>query len=33
MIDGLTILFGIGIIALLIVLFYIKKYEKKHKHS
>jgi len=33
MIDGLTILFGIGIIVLLIVLIYIQRYEKKHKHN
>ena len=32
MVDNLTILFGMGIIALLIVLFYIQRYEKKHKH-
>jgi hypothetical protein len=33
MIDGLTILFGMGIVVLLIVLFYIQRYEKKHKNN
>lgn len=33
MIDGLTILFGLGIMVLLVVLFYIQRYEKKHKHN
>ncbi len=31
--DGLTILFSMGIVVLLIVLFFLQRYEKKHKHS
>ncbi len=31
--DGLTILFSMGIVVLLVVLFFLKRYEKKRKHS
>ena len=31
--DGLIILFSMGIVVLLIVLFFLQRYEKKRKHS
>ncbi len=31
--DGLTILFSMGIAVLLVVLFFLQRYEKKHKHG
>jgi len=31
--DGLTLLFGMGIAVLLVVLFFLNRYEKKHKHG